>query len=124
MNKKSFMITILAVFLSLYCFPHQDGFWAYLSIPYVFSVFNLAGALYFSTKYLRTSMSYLVELSACTLKTTILILFYTSVPVILYLFLPKHTVIIFFLFCLYQWRVFKEKRGIYLTEKGMSKTEK
>jgi hypothetical protein len=122
--KKSLVITGLATMFALYFFPKQDGFWAYVSMTYLLSFINLIIALYLSTKNLRRLISYLLELPILPKRIIIFILFYTVIPIILCLIHPYHTGIIFFVFSLHQYRVWKGKRGTFLVIKDFPSEEK
>ncbi len=106
----SCMIALGAVVLSLYLFPKQDVFWAYLSVHYFVSLFCLVVCFYLSTKKLRQLVSYVIEVPKIKKILFLWILLYLVILIILCCTLPIHSMFLIMLFGLYQWRVWKEKR--------------
>lgn len=118
----SFVISLAGMLFSLYLFPNQDNFWTYTSLTYFLSVLSLSITLYITAHYLRKLMSHLVEMPFGKTKILLWTVLYSVIPIVLILFLPIHTLIIFLLFGFYQWRVWNEKRKLTMenscTEEG------
>ncbi|MCH5584307.1 hypothetical protein MK805_04900 [Shimazuella sp. AN120528] len=120
---KTIWIVSIATCAALYYFPNQDNFWAYISVPYYLSVCGLIVALFLSTQNIYQLINDMMLMNS-TLQKTFVLLFYVCILAILFLFLPAHTTIFFFLFVMYQWREWSEYRGILLLRKEQLNKEK
>jgi cobalamin synthase len=115
-HTRNMIIIVLATCISLYLFPKQDSFWAYLSVTYYVSVCGMLVALFLTLQHLRKWVNY-ISMTDFEAKNCFVVIFYASIPLLLFLFLPIHTVIFFFWFVCYQWREWKKHRNVILLEK-------
>src|SRR4051794_30195562 len=112
---KAILICITTI-LSLVFFPNQDDIWAYISVSYYVSICSLLLSLFLIVQQLYKWIQYF---SFTGFQSTHwwMVLFFTGHVLLLFLFLPIHTTLFFFLFAFYQWREWKKHRGIILLEK-------
>jgi hypothetical protein len=123
MSKKSIWVVGVATCFALYFFPNQDNFWAYVSVPYYLAVCSLFVAIWLSIQQGHQLINYMVIMDGY--KQNILpLLFYASILMILFLFLPVHTTIFSCLFVCYRWREWSEYKGILFLQKEQSNKEK
>jgi hypothetical protein len=120
---KKFWIVCAAVVVSLYLFPKQDNFWAYLSVPYYLSICGLMVAIFLSIQSIHQTINYMILMQSAFQKTFV-ILFYVSILIILFLFFPVHSTIFFFLFAGYRLREWMEYKEILLNRKAQSNKDK
>jgi hypothetical protein len=113
----------IATCVSLFLFPQQDNFWAYVSVPYYLSVCGLMVALFFSIQNIHQLINYMILMKTYS-KNAFLLLFYACILMILFLFFPTHTTIFFFLFVGCRWREWIEYKEILFLRKEQPNKEK
>lgn len=120
---KRIWIVSITTAVALYCFPHQDNFWAYISLSYYLSVCGLIVALFLSVQHIYQVINYLMLVKTHS-KNIFVCLFYAGVLLLLFLFLPTHTLVFFFLFAVYQGREWKKYKDIFLLPNEQPNKEK
>lgn len=120
---KTIWIVCVVTCVSLYLFPKQDNFWAYLSVPYYLSICGLIAVVFLSVQSIHQAINYMILMDSFSRKIFVL-LFYVCILILLFLFLPVHTAIFFFLFAGYRLREWIGYKKILLFRKVQSNKEK
>jgi hypothetical protein len=124
MKQKTIGILIcVTTSLALVFFPNQDNFWAYVSVSYYVSICSLIVSLYLLIQQLYKGIHY-IHFTGFQWKQCWMLLFFTSNGLLLFLFLPTHTMLFFFLFAFSQWREWLKQRSEILLEKKQPIKEK
>jgi hypothetical protein len=117
MAKKWLVIVVFATCVSLYYFPKQDTFWAFMSISSYVAVCSALIALFISCRALQRIFTYWLQTRRLP-KESVMAVFYAVILVILILFLPMFSSLFLCTFILYRWwQFFQQRQVLHLPKK-------